>query len=217
MKNIVFDMDGILFDTEKVCMDSWCLVAERMNIPDMEKIFPACIGGNEKASEKLLMDFYGPEFPYEQFRPAASAEFRRHINEDGLPIKPGVKECLEYLHSEGYVIGLASSTKKSSVENLLTNAGIRQYFKVLATGDMVTHSKPDPEIYLMACRELQVNPQDTYAVEDSFNGIRSAYAAGLKPLMVPDMLMPDEEMKEKSKAIFKDLFQVRDFLAETER
>ena len=87
------------------------------------------------------------------------------------------------------------------------------YFHAITGGDQISHSKPDPEIYLKACEKLGIDPKSAYAVEDSYNGIRSSYSAGMKPLMVPDLLPPTEEMEEKAYRIFKDLFGVRDFLA----
>ena len=126
-------------------------------------------------------------------------------------MKPGVRELLDWLKENGWTVGLASSTRRSSVLNHLEQAGIRDYFSTVITGDMVEHSKPQPDIYLMACRELGADPTEAYAIEDSPNGIRSAHAAGMFPLMVPDMIAPDEEMRRLSSCIFKDLFEVLEY------
>lgn len=158
------------------------------------------------------MNAYGEDFDYEGFRSKASVWFWDYIEKKGLPVKPGVKELLSWLREEGWAVGLASSTRRSSVENHLEQAGIRDYFATIVTGDMVEHSKPRPDIYLMACRELGVDPGQAYAIEDSPNGIRSAYRAGMSPLMVPDMIAPDEEMRELSTKIFSDLHEVLRFL-----
>ena len=146
------------------------------------------------------------------FRKPPSAWFHGYIEENGAPVKRGVKELLAYLRQRGYKIGLASSTSRPSVEDLLERAGIREYFMNLTTGDMVEHSKPRPDIYLMACSSLEVNPAQAIAVEDSPNGIRAAHAAGMIPLMVPDLIAPDEEMREKSVMICRDLLEVICFL-----
>ena len=213
MKAIVFDMDGVLFDTEFVCLEGWKAVAEKNNLPDMEKVFPRCIGLNNTDCQAVLLDAYGVDFDYADFRKQASAEFWGYIESKGLPEKPGVHELLEWLKASDYKVGLASSTKRSSVLNHLEDAGILDYFEVIISGDMVEHSKPEPDIYLLACEKLGVEPGEAYAIEDSFNGIRSAYAAGMKPIMVPDMLAPDAEMQEKSVVILKDLGEVLKFLA----
>ncbi len=212
LNTIVFDMDGVLFDTERLCQDSWLAVAEESGLPNMDVIFPQCIGLNANDSRRIVMNAYGEDFDYEGFRSKASVWFWDYIEKKGLPVKPGVKELLSWLREEGWAVGLASSTRRSSVENHLEQAGIRDYFATIVTGDMVEHSKPQPDIYLMACRELGVDPGQAYAIEDSPNGIRSAYRAGMSPLMVPDMIAPDEEMRELSTKIFSDLHEVLRFL-----
>lgn len=214
MKAIVFDMDGVLFDTEVLCMKSWVAAAEANGLPDMEKIFPKCIGCNANDSKRFVLEAYGEDFDYAGFREQASQWFWEYIRENGLPVKTGVKELLEWLKSEGWIIGLASSTKRSTVSHHLEQAGIREYFSAVVTGDMVEHSKPLPDIYVLACRELGAEPAETYAVEDSPNGIRSAHAAGMLPLMVPDMVAPDEEMRTLSTAVFQDLTEVLDYFTE---
>lgn len=95
------------------------------------------------------------------------------------------------------MVGLASSTAHDIVVQELTDAGLVDYFQAITGGDQISHSKPDPEIYLKACEKLGIDPKEAYAVEDSYNGIRSAFSAGMKPLMVPDLLPPTGEMEEK--------------------
>ncbi|MDE5892717.1 MAG: HAD-IA family hydrolase, partial [Acetatifactor sp.] len=135
-----------------------------------------------------------------------------YVEKKGLPVKKGVKEILEFLQRTGYLIGLASSTSRPSVEDHLQRAGIRQYFQSLTTGDMVEHSKPQPDIYLMACESLDVNPGEAMAIEDSPNGIRAAHSAGMISVMVPDLIAPDQEMRDKSALICEDLLEVMRFL-----
>lgn len=214
MNTIVFDMDGVLFDTERLCEQSWLVTAKEAGLPGMEEIFPKCIGLNANDSRRIVMEAYGEGFDYEGFRSKASDWFWNYIEKSGLPVKPGVRELLAWLQEQGFRVGLASSTRRSTVLNHLEQAGIRDIFSVIVTGDMVEHSKPQPDIYLLACRELGTEPGEAYAVEDSPNGIRSAYAAGMTPLMVPDMIAPDEEMARLSRKIFGDLGEVLEFLKE---
>ncbi len=214
MKAIVFDMDGVLFDTEVLCMKAWVEVAKENKLPGMEEVFPQCIGLNANDSRRIVMNAYGEDFDYARFREQTSAWFRKYIEEKGLPVKPGVKELLDWLKNSKYVVGLASSTKGESVRSHLKLAGIEDSFRAVVTGDMVEHSKPLPDIYLRACAGLGADPKEAYAIEDSPNGIRSAYRAGMKPLMVPDMIAPDEEMRRLSHRIFKDLHEVLAYLKE---
>lgn len=125
---------------------------------------------------------------------------------------PGAESLLRWLKESGWILGLASSTRSATVMKHLEQAGFSEYFSTVVTGDMVENSKPQPDIYLLACRELGVRPEEAYAIEDSPNGIRSAHAAGMRPLMVPDMIAPDEEMMRLSFRIFDDLTQVLEYL-----
>ena len=118
----------------------------------------------------------------------------RPASREGLPEKPGVHEILEYLKENRIPTALASSTRRTAVMEHLDRAGITSYFQKIICGDMVEHGKPAPDIYLKACEELGAAPGQALAVEDSFNGIRSAYAAGLYTVMVPDQLPPTEEI-----------------------
>lgn len=215
-KAVVFDMDGVLFDTERLCQDSWIEVANRRGLPDMEIIFPKCIGRNANDSRQIVLEAYGADFDYEVFRREASDWFWKYLEENGLPVKEGVRELLNWLKEQGWRIGLASSTRRSSVISHLEQAGIKDFFEEIITGDMVEHSKPLPDIYLLACRKLMVDPAETYAIEDSPNGIRSAYRAGMKPIMVPDLLSPDEEMEQLSTCIFSGLLDVLDYFRSQE-
>ena len=212
MKAVVFDMDGVLFDTERVCMESWVAVAERRGMQGMREVFPLCIGRNYTDDELIIKEHYGADFDYPEFRKETSEVFWREIEEQGLPQKKGVKELLEYLKSDGWRIGLASSTKRASILKNLEMAGITEYFTFVIGGEEIEHSKPEPEIYLKACAGLGASPEETYAIEDSYNGIRSASRAGMKPIMVPDMLPPTPEMEEKSFVILQDLLEVRTWL-----
>ena len=121
---------------------------------------------------------------------------------------------MDYLKAENYKIGLASSTRKFRVLENLEKSGFTNYFETIIGGDMIEHSKPNPDIYLLACKELGVNPAETFAIEDSPNGIRSAYNAGMKPIMVPDLLEPTEEILSKTVACKSDLIEVMDYFKE---
>ena len=108
---------------------------------------------------------------------------------------PYADETLSYLVKK-YTVALATSTRREKASRQLENAGVKKYFSSLTFGDMVTHSKPEPEIYLMACRSAGLKPEECAAVEDSPNGIKSCFSAGLKPVMIPDRIQPSEEIKK---------------------
>lgn len=212
MKAVIFDMDGVLFDTERVCMKAWMAVAREWGLPGMEELFRRVIGLNANDSRQIVLKAYGEDFDYPAFRQETADCFQKYIREDGLPVKPGVPEILEWLKGSGYRVGLASSTRSESVLSHLRQAEMEDYFSVVITGDMIEHSKPQPDIYLLACSKLEVEPEQAYAIEDSPNGIRSAHAAGMWTIMVPDMIAPDEEMRRLSRVILKDMAEVLGYL-----
>lgn len=212
-KTIIFDMDGVIFDTERLILSCWQIEAAKYDIPNIEDTFKKCIGTNVDTTRQILFDTYGKDFPYDKFRPEYRDLFYQKIEKDGLPVKHGAREILSFLKVNGYRTGLASSTRREVVEQELTDAGLRNFFEVLVGGDMVKKSKPEPDIYWKACELMRVKPEETYAIEDSKNGVISAKTAGLKVLHVPDIIEPDEEMTEMADEIFEDLIQVRNFLA----
>ena len=213
-KAVIFDMDGVLFDSERLVLDCWEKIGEKYKIVDIRKVFTECIGTNRVRTQEIIYDYYGKSFHYEEFRQEASCLFQEIIREKGLPIKKGVKELLRYLQDIEIPIGLASSTRQALVEAELQQTGLYDYFQVIMGGDQLKRSKPEPDIYLMACDKMKIAPEYVYAIEDSHNGIRAAYSAGMKPIMVPDLLPVTEEMKEKSIAVFDDLLQVLHFFKE---
>lgn len=209
---IIFDMDGVLFDTERISCECWMEVGEAMGLGDLNEGVRGSIGLNRNDSRALMARLYGEDFPYDEFHDTVHALFRQRIREEGLPLKEGVMEILSYLEDNGYIIGLASSTNRKSVMEHLEEAGITHYFRVIVTGDMVEHSKPMPDIYLKACGELGVSPVNAVAIEDSPNGIRSAYRAGMKPVMVPDVIEPTPEIEALLYGKFYSLTDVTDYL-----
>ena len=211
--SVIFDMDGVIFDSERAICDIWIEIAKENGIPDIEELMIKCIGLNDKATDELFTKTYGDAFPYEDFKRQASKRYHSLYDGGRLPMKPGVNELMEFLSENGIKTALASSTKTETVKNQLRDAGILKYFTVVVGGDMVSHSKPNPEIFLQAADKLGVNPAKAYIIEDSFNGIKAAYAAGAKPLMVPDMIEPDEEIEKLCHKIFVNLHEVRAFFA----
>lgn len=206
---VVFDMDGVIFDSEICVIESWKVVAERHGIKNIEEACRACLGLNGEASKKVMQYHYGKDFPYEAYNKEMSDIYHERYDNGKLPMKPGVTELLEFLKEHAVKIALASSTRSAVVIQELTDAGIVGYFDSIVCGDMVSRSKPSPEIYLKACEKLGTAPENAAAVEDSFNGIRSAYAAGMQVIMVPDLVQPDEEMIYKADLILKSLYEVK--------
>lgn len=212
LKAVVFDMDGIIFDSERLVIDCWKIVAEKYRIPDIEATCNECLGVNYAETKEKFLNRYGQDFPYDAYKSEMSKLY--HDNYDGgrLPMKVGVVELLQYIKECGLKVALASSTRSEVVTQQLKDAGILEYFQVIVGGDMVTRSKPQPDIFLKACEELGVAPEESFAIEDSYNGIRAAAAGHLRPLMVPDLMPPTSEMQSLSEGIFDTLLEVKGYL-----
>ena len=208
---VIFDMDGTIFDSERLVMECWAQIGKKYGITGIRDVFIECIGTNKVRTKEIVFAHYGKDFPYKEFSAQCSILFHDVIDRDGLPVKPGVREILTDLQKKRIPLGLASSTRLAVVTQELKDAGLYEYFQTVVGGDLLKNSKPAPDIYLMTCERMGVLPENTYAIEDSYNGIRSAHSAGLHRVMVPDMMPETEEMRKMSAAVFQDLFQVRDW------
>ena len=129
-----------------------------------------------------------------------------------MPQKQGIKELLQWLKDNGIKTAVASSTNRETVKQELADGGLLDYFSVVIGGDMIERSKPAPDIFMEACRQLNVLPEDSFIIEDSYNGIRAAHAAGAKAIMVPDLLQPTEEIRELVYSVQDSLVHVRKML-----
>lgn len=209
---VIFDMDGVIFDSERLVLECWEKIGTKYHLEGMREAFLPCIGTNSVKTREIVLQHYGDDFPYEEFRRESSLLYHGIVDQGGLPVKTGVRELLSYLEENDIPIAVASSTRLEVVRQELKQAGLYECFSVVMGGDQLKRSKPEPDIYLMTCEKLGARPICTYAIEDSYNGIRSAYSAGMKPIMVPDMLPPTEEMREKSVIVLENLLQVRDWM-----
>ena len=197
---VIFDMDGVIFDSEILVLQAWKEVAERHGIAGVEAACHECLGTNSVVSKGVFLKHYGEDFPYEEYKAEMAKVFFSHASGGKLAKKPGVEELLKYLKAKGFKIGLASSTREALVRSEISG------------GDMVERSKPEPDIFLEACRRLGARPEKCYVIEDSHNGIRAAYAAGMHPIMVPDLMEVTEEMKSLAEEILGSLCAVQEFL-----
>ena len=210
---VVFDMDGVIFDSERAVMNCWIELAKKYDIKDIEGPYLACTGTNDAKTREIMLDAYGEDFPYDEYAKEASIMYHERYDGGRLPMKPGVKEILTFLKDNGKKIALASSTRRQTVVNQLRDAGILDYFDEIVTGDMVSRSKPEPDIFLLACEKIGVEPERAYAIEDSYNGIRAASAGKLRPIMVPDLLPSNEEMEGLAETVLPNLNDVVQYLS----
>ena len=205
-------MEAVIFDSERIVYEGWKELSEKYGFKDLDIVYRKCIGVNIATCKQIYLDFYGEDFPYDTYAKESSIIYHNRYDGGRLPMKPGVVELLTFLKEEGKKIALASSTRRQTVTNQLKDAGILDFFDQVICGDMVERSKPAPDIFLKACEELGVKPERAYAIEDSYNGIRAAYAGKLHPIMVPDLLPETAEMQEKAEVVLPDLLEVISYL-----
>lgn len=191
----VFDMDGVLIDTQIIYNRSYTMAGNKHNIKNIEDIVKKTIGCNIESTRAAYKEACGEEFDFESFNKDAVAFYYDIIKNEGLILKPGVISILEYLKENNCKVAVASSTYKEMVLEHLREAGIDGYFPIIVGGDMIQNGKPAPDIYLKACEILNVNPQNSVAFEDSPNGLKSASGAGLKAVMIPDQVPYGEALK----------------------
>ncbi len=208
---VIFDMDGVILDSEAICEKAWLQAGNEFGMARIRETAAMCLGTNLHDTREILFKIYGRNFDADGFVARTSELFHEEEYRNGIPLKPGAAEILSYL-SPNFRLALASSTKGETVRRQLGNAGVLDFFETLTTGESVLHSKPDPEIYSMACASLNLSPKLCVAVEDSPNGVRSATAAGIRTVMIPDRIAPSDEMRRLSWRICSSLNGLRKFL-----
>lgn len=215
MKNgAIFDMDGLLFDTERLYQENWIIVAKEFGQqphPD----FPIAICGSSGIHAQEVVHKYYPSVDAPAFIQSCVDKVNA-ILQTFVPEKPGVHEILSYLHENDVRMAVASSSIKTMVEHNLELAGIAQYFDVVVSGQEVVYGKPEPDIFLLAAERLGLSPMDCYVFEDGINGAKAGLAAGCTTIMIPDLTPPTEELKHACAGIYSSLLEARDAMLQHE-
>lgn len=193
MNAFVFDMDGVLFDTEQLAIKAWDWVGEKIGIGKAGFMVFKTMGRTTEESVKIFKKEYGDKFNNNDFQKTYKEYLDDYYSKNGVPIKKGLIELLSYLDISGYKTAVASSSSKNSVLHHLCDTNTDEFFDAIVCGDMVTKSKPEPEIYLKACNLLGEVPEECYAIEDSRAGLWSAHNAGCKVVYIPDLYEADDE------------------------
>lgn len=195
---VVFDMDGVIFDSERIYRMMEHRAAAKYGLPD-EKVEPFCnliAGGTKDTNRKHFENTFGTDIDYMEFREVVNSGVDAYGRDPGFDVKPGIRELLQFLKEKGYRVGVATSTARERAEYHLKRHGLMEYFDELIYGDMVHRGKPEPDIYLTACKTLGVAPEEAVGVEDSINGVISSGRAGLYTIMVVDLIQPDDRVRE---------------------
>ncbi len=192
----VFDMDGVLIDTQVIYNRSYTMAGNKHNIKDIDTIVKKTIGCNLETTKAAYIEACGEDFDFEEFNKDAVSYYYEIIKNEGLVLKPGVISILNYLKENNCKVAVASSTYREMVLEHLREANLDGYFPIIVGGDMITNGKPAPDIYLKACEILNVKPEACVAFEDSPNGLKSASGAGLKAIMIPDQVPYSEALEQ---------------------
>ena len=190
-KAIIFDMDGVIFDSEVIARDCWRKVFSDYGYEFTDAIYKKLIGRSMPAAYQILTELYGSDLPINEMSVKQGALWQ-DATHDTVRQKAGVAEILDYLKSINIPCAVGSSTSHVEVEERLQNCGLRDYFQVVVGGDYVEHAKPAPDIFLKCAEYLKVAPKDCLVIEDSNNGLRAAKTAGIPAVMIPDLLPADE-------------------------
>ena len=193
---VIFDLDGTLTDTEKYYRKAWPEALRHFGYnPDPDIALELRSLGRPFAPLKFK-EWFGEDFDYNAVREYRKKLVSAMIEENGIPLKPGAREILEWLRHEGITTAMATANDLKRTTGYLEKIGLSDYFDRIICADMVKFGKPAPDIYAHAVKELGILPDRAFAVEDSPNGVKSAHAAGCKVIMVPDLTEPDEELKK---------------------
>lgn len=208
IKAVIFDMDGVLIDTEKWLQKYWRQAAAEAGF-DMKPEHTLAIRSLAgKYAGPYLQSIFGEKFSYWTIRERRKELMKAHIAECGIEKKPGVDELLDYLRTHGIRTAVATATDPVRTREYLTKIGVYEKFDRIVCATMVENGKPKPDIYLYACEQIGEKPEDCIAVEDSPNGVRAAVDAGLRTIMVPDLTRADGETAKMITAEADTLFDL---------
>ena len=210
---VIFDMDGLMLDTQRLATEAWTRAVKDLGHALTEDMNRQLLGRNAKDSDVIMRAVLGADFPVETAREAARQIFRELAQAQGIPVKPGLGGLLDFLEARAVRTAVATSSSREACVRHLRHANLLQRFAVLVCGDEVSNGKPHPEIFLTAARILGVRPEACVVLEDSFTGIRAAHAAGMIPIMVPDLVPPDEDTRALAYRVVPSLNQARDVIA----
>ncbi|MCZ6871057.1 MAG: HAD family phosphatase [Gammaproteobacteria bacterium] len=198
----IFDMDGVILDSERIIRDAWLEVVPRFGYPADDAVFLQLVGRNSRDAEQIIFHEFGAAFPLREVLAATRARSAREVEATGWPLKPGITVLLERLSDHGFPMAVATSTSRAEAESRLTSAGVRGFFRHVHGGDEVAHGKPSPDLFLLAARSLEVSPAGCVVIEDSQYGVEAALAARMQAVVIPDLKHPSLEVASKVLGVY---------------
>ncbi|AEF84410.1 putative beta-phosphoglucomutase (Beta-PGM) [Treponema primitia ZAS-2] len=191
---VIFDMDGLMIDSERPGIRAWIDAARELGWDMAEELILQAVGRNEESTKNLLIDAFGPGFPYEKVRDLTRERIIERAEKEGIPHRPGLIALLDHLAALKVPLGVATSTDREAALWKLRKAGILERFSAMTFGDEIRRGKPDPDIFLLAAARLGEAPRDCIGFEDSPAGLMALHAAGIRSVFVKDILEPSPEV-----------------------
>ncbi|WP_040214066.1 HAD family hydrolase [Clostridium polynesiense] len=208
VKLVIFDMDGLMLDTERLAIDASLRAAKEKGYEVKKEYLIETIGCNEKDSLVIMKGHLGQDFPWEEVRTHTRKLFEEALDREGVPLKEGLIDLLDFIDEKGIAKVVATSTSRNRAEKLLASAGILDRFDDMICGDEVEKGKPEPEIFLKACKKANAAPEESIILEDSINGLLAASRAGIRCVLIPDLIEPTKENEALAYAKVKNLLEV---------
>jgi len=213
----IFDMDGLLLDTERVCKGIFEEACASLSIPFLENVYLDIIGRNSQGIEKVIRAGYGSDLDYPVLHDAWRIRYNAVVKHQAIPVKDGVVELLTWLKNNNIPTAVATSTQQDVATIKLKLAGLDHFFDNLTTGCEVKNGKPDPEIYLLAAGRLNIHPEQCLAFEDSNNGVLSAVSANMQTFQIPDLVQPSAEVLTLGHTVSASLLDVLKILKQSKQ
>ncbi len=210
---VVFDLDGLMIDTERVALECWLEAASAAGWEVSRETCLALVGLGQRESRQALLDRMGGRFPLTEVSARGRERYLQRLRSEGVSVKPGLVELLDWLAASKVPVAVATSTQHALAIEKLALAGLDGRFETIVCGDQVPRGKPAPDVYREAVARIDTDPAQCVALEDSEIGLRAAHAAGLACIVVPDLMPPSPEFEPLAHAIVPSLREARELLA----
>lgn len=205
VSGIIFDMDGVLIDSERQSNEGWLWAAGQLGVDMPIWLIDSFKGAPAELCCKFFDDYYKGVIDYWEAKELRTQHVYKIRETEGIPVKKGVKDIFEYIRNYGLKCAVATSTRRESAEKTLHEIGVWDYLDAVVYGDEVEHGKPEPDIFLRAAKAIGVNPSEAVVVEDSINGIKAGYAAGMRVVHIPDTIAIDDDIRKLTYMVCDDL------------
>lgn len=212
IKAVLFDMDGVIFDTEREYLKEWEVIFKKYGYKMKKEIYISVMGRGRKKVKEIFKEKFGEDLPIDKMYIEKDKMLKEAVENNKVPLKEGALELLEFLKENGYKIALATSAKRERVNIQVSHAKLENIFDAIVCSEDITNSKPDPEIFLKAAEKVCTNPENCIVIEDSEAGIKAAFNAKMMGFHVEDLKKADESILKYSYKNFKNLIEIKEYI-----